>query len=228
LPLPLAQEAERTALEAAERARAEAEALVDIVIRRRTQIDEAFYDIGGALSRLREKRLYMALGFARFDDLLRQRLRITPTHARKLIRITDQLTRASAVELGQERAAALVRLAAATGKLDSAETLVKEGISLPGQPGRVRPQKLSVRHILRALRSLRRAPRGQTNAAREAKKRLDTATESLRTALLEAGATKVSSDVSIRGQGTKSITVVVQLEVGLEDATRLAKLLGRK
>jgi len=216
----------RLAENAVERARIEADSLVTTIARRRTSIEEAFYDIGESLSKLREKRLYSALGFERFDDLVQARLGISPVQARKLIGITEQLTRARAVSLGQERAAALVRLAAATNKPDTAETLAREGIWLPGKSGRVAPDKLSVRAILGAARAHRRSPRGAAPAARDARKRMESVAEAIRRRLLDAGASRAASNVNIRGKGTANLSVVVELEVPLEDAAILAKILS--
>jgi hypothetical protein len=226
LPVPLAREVERRTAQAAEAARAEAESLIDVLLRRKASIDEAFYDMGVALAKLREKRLYTSLGFRRFDDLVVERLAISPTHARRLVRVTRELTRASAVALGQERALALVRLAASTDKTDSAETLAQQGISLPGKRNRVLPAKLTVRAILGAIRAHHRSPPGTPAVVRDAKTRLAGATTTFRKRLLDAGATRAATDISLRGKGTDHLSIVVQIQVAIEDATALAKLLG--
>src|SRR5690349_12680186 len=50
-----------------------AEELLSMIERRKETIAESFYDIGKALQELLKKKLYAALGYASFDEMLRER-----------------------------------------------------------------------------------------------------------------------------------------------------------
>lgn len=198
LPKALAERAEAKAAEARAKARQEALALVELISARSHHIEDAFYDIGEALLRLREPRLFKALDANTFAELTRRRLGMSDVQANKLIGIAQQLSRSRAVALGRERAAALVRLARATSAEDSAETLAEKGVTLPGRRRPVPPTELTVRDLLAAarhrnqLRAARKNPRWSEQHAQ-----LGAAVEALEARLADAHVTGARVRVAV-------------------------------
>ncbi|CAN5477897.1 hypothetical protein BH09MYX1_BH09MYX1_37540 [soil metagenome] len=119
--------------------------LLDLIARRKARILEDFYDLGAALRELLDKKLYAALGYASFDDLLAKRDVIGRTQAYKLIAVVRELPRDRAVEVGQERAYALVAVAAATPEPDTAASILATGVKVHGKTKDV--SKLSKRDL---------------------------------------------------------------------------------
>ncbi len=131
LPKALAKRAEASA--AAKRRRLAQEALVDIAFikRKRAQINEAFYDIGETLVRLKVPEVVGALGYKTFVELCDKELEISANHANHLIHLVERMTRDEALELGQSKAIALLNLANATPALDTPAKLGEGKIKLP-------------------------------------------------------------------------------------------------
>ena len=225
LPKALAQRAEAKSRASARVAREEAEELLAVVVSRRRAIAEAFYDVGQALTKLREPRLYHALGCKTFGELITTRLGLSLSRAGRLIAIAEQLTRARAIDLGQERSAALVQLARATSDEDSAETLARDGVILPGRTGRVSPSTLSVRDILGAAHH-----RNQLRAARKepgwasGRRAVDRAVDAFREGLLRAGVSAASTRVALHSR-KKVVTVHIVFPVA--DLTAAASAFKR-
>jgi hypothetical protein len=135
----------RVGTAAATAATRRAEELIALILRRKENITDAFYDIGVALKELIHKKLYVALGYASFHELLAARALMGRTQAYKLIAIVQQLPRSRAIEAGQERAYALTALAKASSDPDTAATLLETGVKVRGKRSNV--SKLSVRGI---------------------------------------------------------------------------------
>jgi hypothetical protein len=128
-----------------------AEDLLALIERRKAVIAESFYEIGEALREIQKKKLYAALGHASFEAMLAARRVIGATQARKLIQIVSSVPLRTALELGPEKAFALVRYAAATPELDTPQTLVESGTKL----GKAKAGDASVREIAEATRRVR-------------------------------------------------------------------------
>lgn len=109
------------------------EELLGEIARKKLFITEAFVDIGAALVELEKNDLYKALGHATFGDLLSARDVFGSSQAYKLMAIARALPRRHALELGPEKAYALVRYAKATAKVDFASQLVEKGIVIGGK-----------------------------------------------------------------------------------------------
>ncbi len=120
---------------------------------RKARIAEDFFEIGEALREILKKKLYVALGYESFAELLTKRQVMSPRTADKLIEIAEAVPRTRAMELGQEKAYALARLAAATPALDSAESLLSEGVKVGGRKKAV--AKLSTRDLVKAAQAAR-------------------------------------------------------------------------
>jgi hypothetical protein len=201
LPAALAKRAGDAAEKKRDRDKAEAADLVGIIHRRRDRIAEDFYDIGVALAKLREARLYRALGYARFADLVEHEVGVSDTQAYKLIAITEHLTRERAVELGQEKAAALVQLAAATPERDTATTLGETEIVVGGKRRKVDPATLSVSELREAAKRERKA-RAPKNERSEAAREGEAIAKRCQAALRKAGfASAVVKVVMVRREG---------------------------
>lgn len=128
-----------------------AEDLLALIERRKAAIAESFYEIGEALRELLRKKLYAALGYASFDAMLEARGVIGATQARKLIQIVSSVSLRTALELGPEKAFALVRYAAATPEPDTPQTLIEGGAKI----GKANAGDASVKEIVEATRRVR-------------------------------------------------------------------------
>ncbi|MBI2389599.1 MAG: hypothetical protein HYV09_08385 [Deltaproteobacteria bacterium] len=139
---------------------------VSLIKRRKSEIAEAFYDIGEALLRLRKEPIPKLLGFKGFNELCRQGLDLSPSSAGKLIEIVERLPRRDALKWGKEKAHALIELADATPATDSPQKIDPKAL------GATDPKRATVRE-LQALAQRARgqkktpSPRGRTTTAEE-------------------------------------------------------------
>jgi hypothetical protein len=138
-----------------------AEALLELIARRKQTITEAFYDIGEALREILKKKLYGALGFGSFEKLLTARKVISASTAYQLIDVVDSLPRDKALSLGAEKSYALARFAAATSESDPPSTLVDEGVPIGPRGKRIPATKISVRELEEATRKVRAKKHGK-------------------------------------------------------------------
>jgi hypothetical protein len=182
IPVALARRAQAAAVAKQERLLREARELVAMVKRRKKEITEAFYDIGEACARLQDKAMVAALGRKSFAEVCEKDLGMSVATARRLVDIVTTMTRAQALEMGQQKALAMASLADATPERDTPAGLYrKKAVAVPG--GRaVAPRKASAREIERAAKEIRQAK--DAGGARRGR----TTTEDERTfaALLEA------------------------------------------
>ncbi len=227
VPAALAKRAGDTAKKKRAQDQAEAAELVGIIHRRRDRLAEDFYDIGAALAKLREARLYGALGYTRFAELVEREVGISDTQAYKLIAITEHLTRERAVELGQEKAAALVQLAAATPERDTATTLGSTEIVVAGKRRKVDPATLSVSELREAAKLERKARASKANDGRsEASRAADAIAHRCQAALRKAGfAHAVVKAVTVRREG-KAVADLRISGVPAEDHKKLGRALA--
>ena len=114
--------------------RARGEALISEAVALKARISKDFWELGRRLMTMRDEEVHAALGYDRVDDLIAERVGIAATVAWKLIAVAEQLPRAEAVKLGQEKAYALVTLARATHVADSAAELAAADIDVGGKP----------------------------------------------------------------------------------------------
>ncbi|MBI5494469.1 MAG: hypothetical protein HY904_05535 [Deltaproteobacteria bacterium] len=91
--------------------RAHAEELLLHVQRNMGLITDAFFEIGTALTELNNNRLYTALGYRSFEQMLERRRLMSQAQANKLIAVATLVPREAAVKLGPEKSYALTRLA---------------------------------------------------------------------------------------------------------------------
>jgi hypothetical protein len=143
-PLPFSLSADAKAVTAA---RCEAEELLELIQRRKERIAEDFYDVGIALRRLSRKRMYAAIGYRTFRQLLIARRVMSKTSATKLITIVDAMSRERAVSLGAERAFAVARLIARAEEGTTVDEILARRVSIDGNDAVV--GELSVRQISR-------------------------------------------------------------------------------
>lgn len=132
LPAALARRATSAASAKKERLVREARSLLALVARRKNQITEAFYDIGEALARLKAKEMIAALGRRSFAELCEKDAGVSVSTAERLVDIAAAMTREQALSMGQQKAMAMVSLAAATPEADTAAGLYrKKSVALP-------------------------------------------------------------------------------------------------
>jgi len=171
-------------------ARDRAEGLVAEIARRKQRIAEDFYDIGLALHEIQKKKLFAALGYATFAELLQKRNIVGLSQAHKLIRLVTTVSREQALAVGQEKAIALVDYARATPDLDTLGTLVAGGTLQHGK----RIADASVREL-----------RDATTAAR---KKAGTA-RSVSPEQVAAGREATAMQAWLRKRGAKKATAAV-------------------
>ena len=148
----LARKAQAASDKQAEAKRRRAQALLALVQRRKQRITEDFYDIGEALRELLRKELYKALGFASFDELVVTHELMSGEQARKLIMLVEHMPREEALQLGQEKAYALVAYTLATPEADVPAELVRTDAKLGDKP----VSKASVRDLKVAAAEVRK------------------------------------------------------------------------
>lgn len=157
--------ARETAAAAASHARhrARAESILQLIARRIARIQEDFYELGIALKQLRDEKLYAALGYRTFDELLAKRRPIGRTQAYKLIALVENVTRDQALALGEEKAYALARLAKATPAADTVGSILETGIEMGSSHKRVKG--MTVRQIEEARRRVQKPRRSSPEEA---------------------------------------------------------------
>ena len=187
-----AKTAQRAGLEAK---RLRCEELLALIARRKTEIVEAFYDVGEALGEILHKELYRGLKVASFEALLKARKVMGATQAYKLIKIVEKVPRDLALKVGQEKAFALISYTEATPTKDTVEGLLKSDAKIAG----VRASKTTAKQV-RDASQIERKKAPKTAAQREKIKAHHALATSLVTALkrlgvkLEARAVQERSD----------------------------------
>lgn len=167
-----------------------AEALIETIARLKRTIEASFYALGRALAELKDKKLYVALGYDSFEELLDRRAIVGHTQAYKLIAVVRALPATKAKRLGIEKSYALAQLAKATPADDTAsevaERVVRKSKQSPGRKGK----NLSSRQLLEAARAERKRHAKNdpeaTSAARSAR--------AAATALRKLGVDRVKAD----------------------------------
>jgi hypothetical protein len=186
LPAALAKRATAAASAKTARLRREAHALLALIARRKREITEAFYDIGEALAKLKERDVVSALGRRSFAEVCEKDAGMSVSVAERLVEIVKSMTREQALAMGQKKAMAMVTLAAATPEDDTAAGLYrKKSVTLPGGK-KVSPRSASANEIEEAATAIRQ--RRSASAARSGKPsrgRTTTAEERRFAALLE-------------------------------------------
>lgn len=108
------------------------DALRSIALNQRT-VSDAFYDIAISLNVLRQKEVYVALGYESFDALIPS-TGLSRSLCFQLVQLPEHFTRDTAVSLGPDRSRALIRYVSATPEEDDAETLAREDAVIAGKP----------------------------------------------------------------------------------------------
>jgi hypothetical protein len=225
LPAALAERASALATRKEVNDRAEATSLVAEVKRRMSRIAEDFYDMGRELSKLRDPRLYRALGRSSFAQLVEEDVGISGSQAYKLVAIAEQLPRERALALGTEKASALVQLARATPALDTAETLATGKVKLPGRREPVALAEVSADEIARAARAQRDKTGGAAAAAQREAERVVKRCEA---ALHEAGLERARVGFVLRRvKGSAPAAELVLRGVDVAQLKKLARALAR-
>lgn len=185
-----------------------AEWLVQSVVQRRRRVAEQFYGMGVELRKLSEPRMYQALGFASFGELLEGRKIINRMTALRLISVVEAFPERLAIELGLEKAYALVRYAEATPAPDIARVLAERNVVV----GAKRVSDVTVREIVAETKRIRGggvARDSRDPAAREARG----AARALQAALRKVG----GKGVVARGAWEDG-TWKVRIEMSAEEA----------
>ena len=158
--------------------------LLALIARRIQRVEEDFFDVGTALRELKEKKLFVALGFRTFDELLAKRVPIGRSQAYKLIAIATKVTREDAITLGEEKAYSIARLVAVSPEADSVASVLGSGVRV-GKSKRS-AATMSTREIDAAKRSLVARTKKPDAAERDAKRSARAAQAGLRARRIKA------------------------------------------
>jgi len=164
LPSALARRATAAASAKVTRLRTEAKALLALIARRKKEITEAFYDVGEALLRLKQRDMVSALGRRSFAEVCEIDAGVSASTGERLVAITQSLTREQALDMGQKKAMAMVTLAAATPEDDTAAGLYRRrSIALPSGKA-LSPRTATANEIEKAATAIRHHRRADAGA----------------------------------------------------------------
>ena len=173
LPPALARRAATLSAQKRGRLLREARSLLALIRRRRGEIAGSFYDIGVALTRLKDRGMIAALDCRSFAEVCESKAGISATVGTQLVELASRMTREQALAMGQSKALAMIALAEATPETDTAVQLFNGARSDLPRVRKARPRKASVREITRAARRIREAQatskpkRGRTTSPEE-------------------------------------------------------------
>jgi hypothetical protein len=139
-------------------------------------------------------RLYVALGHQSFDEMLLKRDVVSSTTAKKLIAIAEQVPRAQALALGQEKAHELVKYTEWTEEEDTVGELVKNDARIEGKP----VSSATAAHV-RVARQRLRQKKPATDRAKAEVARFDAADTKLRAFLRSHGLASPTLARKVRG-----------------------------
>lgn len=171
---------------ASARHEAHANELLALIARRIQRIEEDFFDVGTALRELKEKKLFVALGFRTFDAMLAKRVPMGRSQAYRLIAIATKVTREDAVALGEEKAYSIARLVAVTPEADTVASVLGSGVRVGKSKRSAR--RMSTREIDAAKRSITAQNKKPDPAERDAKRQARAAQAALRARRIRATA----------------------------------------
>ncbi len=194
---------------------------IDTIRRRQALIAEAFFDVGEALVRLRDRDVLVALGYRSLRDMLAGEQLMGMTAALELVQVAQRVAREDALRWGKKRTTALIGLAMAVGNGDRPVDIEKKQIDLPdGTPFDVAASSAnSIANAARAFRMTRAAARGRTTQPRERK----TCAE-LQRRLRTLGAERVEVE-AIAGLPGRGADVRIR-RLGLDELSLLRKTLA--
>ena len=203
----------------------EAAKLVAFVRERMAHIAASFFDVGEALTKLRDKALYAALGHTSFDALLGD-LGFSKAQAYRFIGIAQRMTRQQATELGPRRAVALLRLTSATPGDDSVAEVLRKGVTLPGRKAALPVRALTADQIEDAARTIARAhlPLRKRIPADDAARAHDRAA-ALRAHLDAAGVSEARVSTHHRGRRDERERLMLRLDLPFDALPHLAAAL---
>jgi hypothetical protein len=170
LPAALARNAKALHEAAVAKHRAAGLQAIALVHARRRDLAASFLDVARALRVLRDDKVFAALGRASFGEVCTLDLDMSLSKATQLLTLTERIDAPLLLEIGQERASALLDLADARPVEDTPARLQTARVKLPsGQVLEV--AKASTRQIREAAVALRRArderSRGRTTTPEE-------------------------------------------------------------
>ncbi len=178
--------------------RGKAEGAVSRVRELKEHITASFYEMGEVLGHILDEKLYVALGYGSFVELLEREDLLGPTQAKKLIAVRRGFEREHAMLVGPEKAYALARYAARTKIGESPADLVTRGFPIGGR--RTPVTEVPIRRIEEAGRAAVRRQAGSHGD--NARARADAETEA-RVCL-----------ASLRARGGDGVTVRPKFERG--------------
>jgi hypothetical protein len=146
--------------------RARGEELLAHIQRNLVQISDAFYELGEALAEIHNNRLFDALGYDSFAELLLAQKLMSPPQANKLIAVATLVPREAATQLGPEKSYALTRYAHAT-EAPGVRAVLQEG-NIDGTP----IKELSLRQLTAITRKVSGKRGGVRNTALGAAQKL--------------------------------------------------------
>jgi len=128
-----------------------AQHLVNLIERKADDVKHAFFDIGAAWVELANNRLYLALGFATFADLVEASGVMGLSQAKKLMAVAELVPREDALRMGTEKAYAITRLTSLLPEGKPVKDVLREHDVINGQS----VEQASTRDIEAAVERLR-------------------------------------------------------------------------
>ena len=174
--------------------RTRGEELLAEIARRMVNIAEAFYEVGEALRELLSKKLYIALGYRSFQEMLAARNVMSFSQANRLIQLVSSLPREKALAVGSAKAFLLVDYAKATPEPDNAAWLLDEG----KLPGGKRIADATTREIVAATKQIR-AKNGTAKAKSDDRIDAERGARAVQAALRKRGAKSTTASAVKRG-----------------------------
>lgn len=202
---------------------------IALILKRKTTIERAFYDIGAALVRLQVVKAHEVLGsHTTFFEFVEAELGLKRTTASELIAIASGIPRKEALALGQTKAAAFLELAKATPAKDTGAALARRTTRTPS--GKAIGAGASAKEIEAAAREYRDAAakkkptrgRGRTSTPAERK-----VAAQLQAALRKAGAKRAEVKAVATAPGRESDLRIEKIAVGEVSALAKARVHAR-
>ena len=205
MPAALAKRAAAASTVKLARTVAQAKADIALITRRRTEISEAFYDIGEALIRLKRRDVVAAMGCRSFAELCEKHVGLSSSQADRLVDIVTSMTRTEALSVGVTKAASIVALVRATPAHDTPASALRDGVRVRGKL--VDVKQASSRAIARATSQVRK---GRLPPGRVVTREERAAGAALQRALRAAGAKDATVEVKAgRVAGAARATIVL-------------------
>jgi hypothetical protein len=173
----------------------EARELLALISRRKKEITEAFYEIGEALAKLKQRDMIEALGRKTFAEVCEKDAGLSAATGQQLVEVATSMTREEALAMGSKKATAMVALARATPEHETPAGLYRHAtIALPDGT-KIAPA--TANELTRAAAAVRHAQKEKTNGKAPQRGRTTSAEERELADLLQRRLRKLGLDRAV-------------------------------